>query len=162
MFRYTAVLLTTALSAMAGEPESQLSVQRPGDPIAGSADNFTGGVLVESSFAAEAPGRASGAMVHFDGGARTAWHTHPLGQSLIVTAGCGWVQSEGREVQTVRPGDVVWIPPDVRHWHGGSATTAMSHLAVVESLDGSRVTWMEHVSDEQYWQGESAKPACDV
>ncbi len=148
------------MTALVGAVASELAVRRAKEPVAGPAENFTGRVLIEAPFTAEAPGRASGAMVRFDAGARTAWHTHPLGQSLVITSGCGWVQSEGGDVQVVRPGDVVWIPAQVRHWHGGSATTPMSHLAIVESLDGSRVTWMELVSDEEYQLGESAASQC--
>ena len=94
--------------------------------------------------------RANGAHVTFEPGARTAWHTHPLGQTLIITSGLGWVQREGGPIEEVRPGDVVWFPPGLKHWHGATATTAMSHIAIQESLNGSPVTWMEHVSDAQY------------
>ena len=91
-----------------------------------------------------------GASVTFEPGARTAWHTHPLGQTLIVTSGLGWAQAEGGQVEEIRPGDVVWIPPGEKHWHGASPTTAMTHIAIQEALDGKVVEWMEHVSDEQY------------
>ena len=116
----------------------------------GSADYFTREVRIDPLFEAPAPARARGASVTFEPGARTAWHTHPLGQTLIVTAGCGWVQREGGPVEEVRPGDVVWFPPGEKHWHGATPTTAMTHIAIQEGLDGKLVDWMEHVSDEQY------------
>ncbi|RWO60398.1 cupin domain-containing protein [Mesorhizobium sp.] len=116
----------------------------------GPADYFTGAVRIDPLFQAPDPARVGGASVTFEPGARTAWHTHPLGQTLIVTAGLGWVQREGATVEEIRPGDVVWIPPGVKHWHGASATTAMTHLAIQESLDGKPVEWLEKVSDEQY------------
>ncbi len=96
------------------------------------------------------PARAAGASVTFEPGARTAWHTHPLGQTLIITAGCGWVQREGGPVEEVHAGDVVWFPPGEKHWHGATPTTAMTHIAVQEQLDGKVVDWLEHVSEEQY------------
>ena len=116
----------------------------------GPADWFTGTVRIDPLFQAHAPARAAGASVTFEPGARTAWHTHPLGQTLIVTAGCGWVQREGGPVEEVHPGDVVWFPPGEKHWHGASPTTAMTHIAIQEQLDGKVVDWLEHVSDEQY------------
>nr|WP_255430368.1 cupin domain-containing protein [Roseomonas sp. 18066] len=105
---------------------------------------------VASRFQAESPARVGGGLVSFEPGARTAWHTHPLGQTLVVTAGCGRVQAEGGPVEVIRPGDVVWIPPGVRHWHGAAPDTAMSHLAVAEASEGVSVRWMEQVSDQQY------------
>ncbi len=116
----------------------------------GLADYFTGSVRINPLFTAHDPARTSGASVAFEPGARTAWHTHPLGQTLIVTAGVGWVQQWGGQIQEIRPGDVVWIPPGVKHWHGATATTAMTHTAIQEALNGSPVDWMEQVSDEQY------------
>lgn len=116
----------------------------------GPADWFTGTVRNDPLFPAHAPARTSGAAVTFEPGARTAWHTHPLGQTLLVTAGCGWVQREGGAVEEVRPGDVVWFPPGEKHWHGATATTGMTHVAVQEQLDGKAVEWLEQVSDEQY------------
>jgi quercetin dioxygenase-like cupin family protein len=107
-------------------------------------------VRIDPLFAAPDPARVAGALVTFEPGARTAWHTHPLGQTLIVTAGCGWVQREGGAVEEIRPGDVVWFAPGEKHWHGAAVTTAMSHIAIQEQLNGSVVEWMEHVSDEQY------------
>jgi quercetin dioxygenase-like cupin family protein len=96
------------------------------------------------------PTRLSGGLVTFEPGARTMWHTHPLGQTLFVTSGLGWVQCEGGPIEEIRPGDVVWFPPGEKHWHGATATTAMTHLAITESLDGKNVEWLEKVSDEQY------------
>ena len=122
----------------------------------GPAEYFTGTVRIDPLFDASlhAPARAVGASVTFEPGARTAWHTHPLGQTLIVIAGCGWVQRWGEggggARQEIRPGDVVWIPPGEKHWHGATATTAMTHIAIQEKLDGKAVEWMEQVSDEQY------------
>jgi quercetin dioxygenase-like cupin family protein len=111
---------------------------------------FTGSVRIDSPFQGSASARAGGAIVTFEPGARTAWHRHPLGQTLIVTSGCGWVQSEGGPKVELRPGDVVWCPPNERHWHGATPTTAMTHVAIAEALDGKAVEWMEKVSDEQY------------
>jgi quercetin dioxygenase-like cupin family protein len=116
----------------------------------GPAEWFTGTVRIDPLFISPEPARAAGNLVTFEPGARTAWHTHPLGQTLIVTAGCGWVQRDGGPVEEIRPGDVVWFEPGERHWHGAAATTAMSHIAIQEALNGSPVTWMEKVSDEQY------------
>jgi quercetin dioxygenase-like cupin family protein len=116
----------------------------------GPADWFTGTVRIDPLFTAPSPARAAGATVTFEPGARTAWHTHPLGQTLIVLSGVGLVQLEGGEVEQIRPGDVVWFPPGVRHWHGASPKTAMTHIAIQESLDGKVVEWLEHVTDEQY------------
>jgi quercetin dioxygenase-like cupin family protein len=116
----------------------------------GPADWFTGAVRIDSPFQRNAPARIGGATVTFEPGARTAWHTHPLGQTLIVTAGCGRVQREGAPIEDVRPGDVIWFAPGEKHWHGASPTTAMTHIAIAESLDGKVVDWLEHVSNEQY------------
>jgi quercetin dioxygenase-like cupin family protein len=116
----------------------------------GPADWFTGTVRIDPLFQTNPPARATGASVTFEPGARTAWHMHPLGQTLLVTAGCGWVQREGSPIEEIRPGDVVWFPPNERHWHGATPTTAMTHIAIQEALDGKMVEWMEHVSDEQY------------
>ncbi len=116
----------------------------------GPAEYFTGTVRIDPLNSPPEPTRVSMALVTFEPGARTAWHTHPLGQTLIVTAGCGWVQREGGPVEEICPGDVIWFAPQEKHWHGASATTAMSHIAIQERLNGSPVTWMEHVSDAQY------------
>jgi quercetin dioxygenase-like cupin family protein len=120
----------------------------------GPADWFTGTVRIDPVFTAPAPARAAGAAVTFEPGARTAWHTHPLGQTLVVLSGVGRVQTEGEPIAEIRPGDVVWIPPGERHWHGAAPTTAMTHLAIQEALDGKAVEWMEHVSDAQYNEKE--------
>ena len=111
---------------------------------------FTGTVRIDPLFKAPDPARASGASVTFEPGARTAWHMHPLGQTLIVTAGCGRAQREGGLVEQIRSGDVVWFAPGEKHWHGAAPTTAMTHIAIAEALDGKVVDWMEHVTDEQY------------
>ncbi len=116
----------------------------------GSSDYFTGSVRIDPLFQASDPARVASASVTFEPGARTAWHTHPLGQTLIVTAGLGWAQRDGGPVEEIRPGDVVWFPPGEKHWHGATATTAMTHIAIQEALDGKTVAWLEHVSDEQY------------
>jgi quercetin dioxygenase-like cupin family protein len=118
--------------------------------VKGPTDWFTGAVRIDPLFQAPAPARVQGASVTFEPGARTAWHTHPLGQTLVVTSGFGWVQRWGGQIEEIRPGDVVWFAPDEKHWHGASATTAMTHIAVQEQLDGKVVDWMEQVSDEQY------------
>lgn len=116
----------------------------------GSPDWFTGSVRVDPLFQTPPPARVAGAHVTFEPGARTNWHTHPLGQTLIITSGLGWLQREGGAIEEVRPGDVVWFPPNLRHWHGATPATAMTHIAIQESLDGKVVEWMEKVSDEQY------------
>jgi len=119
--------------------------------IKGPADWFTGTVRIDPMFLqAKDPARVTGASVTFEPGARTAWHTHPLGQILIVTAGCGLVQREGGPIEEIRPGDVVWFPPGEKHWHGASPTTSMTHIAIQEQLDGKTVEWMEKVTEEQY------------
>lgn len=116
----------------------------------GPKDWFTGEVRIDALFKAADPARVQGASVTFEPGARTAWHTHPLGQTLIVTAGLGWAQHDGGMIEEIRPGDVVWFPPGEKHWHGASATTGMTHIAIQESLDGKVVEWLEHVTEEQY------------
>jgi quercetin dioxygenase-like cupin family protein len=116
----------------------------------GPADWFTGTVRVDPLFEATAPARVACASVTFEPGARTAWHTHPLGQTLIVTAGCGRAQRWGGPIEEIRPGDVVWFPPHEKHWHGAAPTTAMTHIAIQEKLNGSPVTWLEKVTDDQY------------
>jgi quercetin dioxygenase-like cupin family protein len=116
----------------------------------GPADWFTGTVRIDPLIQTTAPARVAGASVTFEPGARTAWHTHPLGQTLIVTAGCGRAQRWGGPIEEIRPGDVVWFPPGEKHWHGASPTTAMTHIAVQEALDGKVVEWMEKVADEEY------------
>src|SRR3954467_3247718 len=129
-----------------------MEIKRAGSQASmkGPADWFTGNVRIDPLFQAPDPALVQGASVTFEPGARTAWHTHPLGQTLIVTGGCGWVQREGGAVEEIRPGGVVWCPPGERHWHGASATTAMTHVAIQEKLDGKAVEWMEQVTDQQY------------
>src|SRR5882724_9909729 len=116
----------------------------------GPADWFTGKVRVKSLVEAPEPARVRGASVTFEAGARTAWHTHPLGQTLIVTSGLGWAQRDDGPIEEIRPGDVVWFAPNEKHWHGATTTTAITHIAIQEALDGKVVDWMEKVSDEQY------------
>ena len=116
----------------------------------GPSDWFTGSVRIDPLFAAAEPARGQGAAVTFEPGARTAWHTHPLGQTLIVTFGLGWVQREGGPIEEIRPGDVVWFEPGEKHWHGASPSSAMTHIAIQEALNGKVVDWMEKVSDDQY------------
>ena len=129
-----------------------MEIKRSGSQASGKgpAEYFTGAVRIDPLFQAVAPARAVGNSVTFEPGARTAWHTHPLGQTLIVTAGAGRVQRWGGPVEEIRPGDVVWFPPGEKHWHGASPKTAMTHIAIQEKLDGKVVDWMEHVTDEQY------------
>jgi quercetin dioxygenase-like cupin family protein len=129
-----------------------MDIKRSGSEASrkGPAEWFTGQVRIDALFQAPDPGRVGGALVTFEPGARTAWHTHPLGQTLIITSGLGWVQREGGPVEDIRPGDVVWFPPGERHWHGASPTTAMTHIAIQEMLNGKSVDWLDHVTDEQY------------
>ncbi len=142
----------TAAPAASGQAGQAISITRSGSqPSAkGPAEYFTGAVRVDAPFQASNPARVGGGTVTFEPGARSAWHTHPLGQTLIVTAGVGRVQQWGSPAQEMRPGDVVWIPPGVKHWHGASPTTGMTHIAINEALDGKGVDWMEKVTDEQY------------
>jgi len=118
--------------------------------VTGPAEYFTGKATITGQFQREAPSRVSGAIVHFEPGARTAWHTHPLGQTLIVTEGVGWTQIEGGPKLEFYAGDILWCPPEHKHWHGATSTAAMTHIAIQEAKDGSPVTWMEHVTDQQY------------
>ena len=122
---------------------SQPSAKGPGDW-------FSGNVRIDPLFQPKAPARTAAASVTFEPGARTAWHTHPLGQTIIVTSGLGWAQREGGPVEEIRPGDSVWFPPGLKHWHGATATTAMTHIAIQEAQNGKVVDWMEKVTDEQY------------
>jgi len=129
-----------------------MEIKRAGSQPSGKgpSEYFTGTVRVDPLFQVPSPARGFGAAVTFEPGARTAWHTHPLGQILIVTAGCGRVQRWDRSVEEIRPGDVVWFPPGEKHWHGAAPTTAMTHIAIVEHRDGNSADWMEKVTDEQY------------
>ena len=148
-----AIALVTALMSAAVAEEAGTVVVTPigsQASAAGPAQYFTGRVRVDAPFKGSGAARASGALVTFEPGARTAWHTHPLGQTLIVTAGAGRVQHWAGPVQDIRAGDTVWIPPNVKHWHGAAPTTGMSHIAIAENLEGKVVEWMEKVSDEQY------------
>lgn len=142
-------MLTSAASA---ELEKQVKIQRSGSQPSrpGPEEYFTGKVRIDAPFAGSEPARVGGATVTFEPGARTAWHTHPLGQTLIVTQGRGWIQLWGEEIHEMNQGDIVWIPEDVKHWHGATPDTAMTHIAIAESLNGSPVDWMEKVSDAQY------------
>lgn len=139
-------------SAAFAELEKQVKIQRSGTQPSrpGPEEYFTGKVRIDAPFAGSEPARVGGATVTFEPGARTAWHTHPLGQTLIVTQGRGWIQVWGEAIQEMNQGDIVWIPEDVKHWHGATPDTAMTHIAIAESLNGSPVDWMEKVSDAQY------------
>ena len=132
-----------------------MEIQRVGSKASaeGPADWFTGSVRIDALFDRADPARVAGALVTFEPGARTAWHTHPLGQTLLVMSGCGWAQREGGAMEEIRPGDVVWFAPGEKHWHGATATTGMSHVAIQERLNGKVVEWMEHVTEEQYRRG---------
>ena len=129
-----------------------MDIQRNGSQPSsqGPSEWFSGSVRIDSRFQAEDPARVGGALVTFEPGARTAWHTHPLGQTLIVTAGAGWAQREGGPKEEIRPGDVIWFPPGEKHWHGATSTTAMTHIAIQEQQGGKFVEWLEHVSDQHY------------
>ena len=155
------VAVTVGLAALAGAAvaapgKELLQISRSGSrpAVPAPAEHFTGVVRIQPLFDAIPPARTSGASVTFEAGARTAWHTHPLGQRLIVTSGLGRIQRSGDRVEEIRPGDVVWIPPGQKHWHGATPTTAMTHIAIQESLDGKVVEWLEKVSDQQY-RGET-------
>lgn len=154
-FQILKCLLATALCTAGAQVGAQAGAQeitRAGSQAssAGPAELFTGRVRVDPVWPADASLNTSGAWVTFEPGARSAWHTHPAGQRLVVQSGVGLTQEWGKSVQVIRPGDVVWCPPGVKHWHGAAATTAMTHLAVTGALDGNNVNWMEKVSDEQY------------
>jgi quercetin dioxygenase-like cupin family protein len=150
----------SALAALSGlasaqtnnAPQSTMKISRNGSRAStkAPAERFTGSVRVDALFEADAPARGRGASVTFEPGARTNWHTHPLGQTLVVVSGCGLVQRSGGPIETVNPGDVVWFPPGVKHWHGATPTTAMTHIAITEHLDGKTSDWFEKVTDEQY------------
>jgi quercetin dioxygenase-like cupin family protein len=155
-----AIHAIVALAAMVTAPAiadevmlpGSIQVSRSGSSPSTSApdENFTGQVRIDALFPVSGPAAVSAGSITFEPGARSAWHTHPAGQALVVTAGLGWVQQWGGPVQEIRPGDVVWIPPGVKHWHGASAATAMTHTAIQATIDGRNVGWMEKVSDEQY------------
>jgi quercetin dioxygenase-like cupin family protein len=134
------------------QSEEHMDIHRSGSrpSTTGPEDYFTGRVTIDPIIEAPAPARIRAATVTFEPGARTTWHTHPLGQTIIVTAGMGWAQREGGPVEEIRPGDVVWFPPGEKHWHGATATSGMTHIAIQEALDGGAVEWLEPVTDEQY------------
>ena len=136
-----------------------MEIKRSGSQPSGKgpAEYFTGTVRIDAPFAGQEPAHVGGATVTFEPGARTAWHTHPLGQTLIVTSGLGWVQREGGPIEEIRPGDIVWFAPGEKHWHGATPTTAMAHIAIAEKLNGSPVDWMEKVTDDQYLSKEGAQ-----
>ncbi len=148
----TIASLVFAASMASAQSDQAITVTRAGSQpsTSGAAENFTGSVRVDARFKGSGEARISGGTVTFEPGARTAWHSHPLGQTLIVTAGVGRVQHWDGPAQEIRPGDIVWIPPGVKHWHGASATIGMSHIAIAEAPDGKAVEWMEQVSAEQY------------
>src|SRR6266508_5353085 len=151
-FTFQAILRRQTTKSAIQRKELEMEIKRVGTQPStkGPADWFTGTVRIDPLFQANAPARAAGASVTFEPGGRTAWHTHPRGQTLIVTSGVGWVQREGGSIEEIRPGDVVWFPPRLKHWHGAAPTTAMTHIAIQEALDGKVVDWMEKVSDQQY------------
>jgi quercetin dioxygenase-like cupin family protein len=148
----TVASLLLATSTASAQSDQAITVTRAGSQpsTVGGAENFTGTVRVDSRFKGTGLARISGGTVTFEPGARTAWHTHPLGQTLIVTHGVGLVQHWDGDVQEIRSGDTVWIPPGVKHWHGAAPTSGMTHIAISEQLDGKSVDWLEKVSDEQY------------
>lgn len=154
LFAASTLILSMSASAALAETEEKVKIQRSGSLPSrpGPEDYFTGQVRIDAPFAGTEPARVGGATVTFEPGARTAWHTHPLGQTLIVTQGRGWIQVWGDPIQEMNQGDIVWIPEGVKHWHGATPETAMTHIAIAESLNGSPVDWMEKVSDEQYRQ----------
>jgi quercetin dioxygenase-like cupin family protein len=139
---YNSKMITMEITRVGRQPSAK-----------GPEDWFTGVVRIDPLFAANDSRRAASASVTFEPGSRTAWHTHPLGQTLIITAGCGWVQRLGGPVEEVHPGDIVWFEPNEKHWHGATATNGMTHMAIQENLNGKVVDWMEKVTDEQYCQG---------
>jgi quercetin dioxygenase-like cupin family protein len=149
-------LLRTAIPLgmlMAGEAFAEpMAISRNGEraSVAGPANTFTGQVTVTPMFSASKHSNASGGLVEFTPGARSNWHTHPAGQTLVITSGTGWVQQEGDEKIEIKPGDVIWTPPGVKHWHGATSKNSMSHIAVTPSVDGKNVDWMEPVTDDQY------------
>jgi quercetin dioxygenase-like cupin family protein len=146
------LVLAFCLVTAAAHAGDSMTIARHGTQQAskGPDQYFTGVVTVEPLYQPKAPARYSAAYVTFDPGARSAWHSHPLGQTLVVTAGTGWVQEEGGAKQEIKPGDVIWTPPGVKHWHGATSTAAMTHMAITEALDGKNVDWMEKVTDAQY------------
>lgn len=150
--KYTVAIIALAVltAGSACAESTQISPVGSRDSFVGSAKNFTGTAIVDPLYGANEHLPQTGGVVTFEPGARSAWHTHPAGQILIVTSGTGWVQEEGGDKREIRPGDVIWTPPGVKHWHGATATTSMSHIALSNMRDGKNVVWMEKVSDGQY------------
>lgn len=157
------IALLIPIGAVAQEGPKTMSIEREAEmkTVAGAEANFTGRATITGQFQREAPSRVSGAIVHFEPGARTAWHTHPAGQTLIVTDGVGWTQIAGGPKLEFRAGDILWCPAEHRHWHGATAHEAITHVAIQESVDGSPVTWMEKVTDEEYLAPLGSRPAED-
>jgi quercetin dioxygenase-like cupin family protein len=152
MKRFIAIAISFALvgTASASSQRSEYSPNGSRASARGAPEYFTGAVIVEPLFGAKETMPSTGGLVTFEPGARSAWHTHPAGQVLIVTSGAGWVQEEGGEKREIKPGDVIWTPPRVKHWHGATATNSMSHIAITNMFNGKNVDWLEKVSDEQY------------
>ncbi len=146
----TAILLALIAAAPAYAENTEISPNGSRPSVMGPAEYFTGSVIIDPLFGGNDNMHAVGGLVTFAPGARSAWHTHPAGQILVVTSGTGWVQEEGGEKREIKPGDVIWTPPGVKHWHGATATNAMSHIAITNMVDGQNITWMEKVSDARY------------
>jgi quercetin dioxygenase-like cupin family protein len=155
------LIVAAPVCAQSAKAPAKMEISRAGarPSTRGAADKFTGSVRVDPLFAAKTPSRVSAGSVTFEPGARSNWHTHPLGQYLVITDGLGWTQVEGGPVAEMRPGDVIWCPPGVRHWHGATATTSVKQMAVQEEVDGKNVVWMEPVTDGQYQAGRNAAKA---
>ncbi|WP_433942666.1 (R)-mandelonitrile lyase [Brevundimonas diminuta] len=145
-----AALAVVPAAALSQEPVMDITRKADMESVEGSPETFTGRVTITGLFQRDAPARVGGAIVRFEPGARTAWHRHPLGQTLIVTEGVGWTQIAGGPRLEFHAGDILWCPPDQKHWHGATPHESMTHIAIQESLNGSPVTWLEHVTDEEY------------
>lgn len=154
-FTFTVAIPALGQAQTVGASDRQMEISRAGSQpsVSGPAGNFTGSARIDPLFTAKAPSRVAAGSVTFEPGARSAWHSHPLGQHLLVTSGLGWTQVKGGPILVMRPGDVIWCPPGVKHWHGASPTTSVTHIAIQEVLDGRNVEWMEKVTDEQYSRG---------
>jgi quercetin dioxygenase-like cupin family protein len=146
----SAMVLALLASVPAHAESTQISPNGSRPSAKGSPQYFTGSVIVDPLYAANDTTSSTGGLVTFEPGARSAWHTHPAGQVLIVSSGTGWIQEEGGQKREIKPGDVIWTPPGVKHWHGATATNAMSHIAITNVVDGKNIDWMEHVTDERY------------
>lgn len=159
-----ALLAASTLSIPAADRKPIMEITRNADlkVVEGPAEYFTGRVTISGQFQREPPSRVGGAIVHFEPGARTAWHSHPLGQTLIVTEGVGWTQIEGGPKLEFQAGDIMWCPPEHKHWHGATPRQAMTHIAIQEAQNGAPVTWMEHVTDEQYLAGTPAQEGANT